>query len=182
MNAVKLVTRTNPEYQNSMVERGEIIYTELAPSMYVSLSYRVSDSYLFPSPPEQHGAWRFLQFETFRRLSKMYATIIRKATPKPPPKWKGLARYMTVAQRREAGELTHEAEYAKVTTLLETPLLEAVYHVDVPGKVPLDPRSLGGATREAVDIGNGDLAPEWGVELTLHGGVITYGPWADRQR
>ena len=33
-----------------------------------------------------------------------------------------------------------------------------------------------------IDVGNGDLAPEWTVELEVEGGVINYGPWADRQR
>lgn len=35
---------------------------------------------------------------------------------------------------------------------------------------------------ESYDVGNGDLAPEWGVELSVKGGNIVYGPWADRQR
>lgn len=49
------------------------------------------------------------------------------------------------------------------------------------GKVPHHPKPV---PTETVDIGNGDEAPEWGVELELHGGpgLITYGPWADRQR
>lgn len=108
--------------------------------------------------------------------------LIRKLTPKPPPKWKGLPRYLNDSQRRAVGELPYDVEYAKVTSLLETPLLEVLYTVDVPGPVPDDPRHLGGAGEELIDVGNGDLAPEWCVELLLHGGSITYGPWADRQR
>ena len=47
--------------------------------------------------------------------------------------WKGLARYrmadenVTLTPRRE------EREYAKVTTLLESPELECVYYADTPG-------------------------------------------------
>lgn len=89
---------------------------------------------------------------------------------------------MTDAQRREAGELTHDVEYAKVTAILDTPVLDVIYFVDVPGPVPEDARSLGGGGRGAIDVGNGDLPPEWGVELIMHGGSIIYGPWADRQR
>ncbi|KAG9008371.1 hypothetical protein FRB90_008947, partial [Tulasnella sp. 427] len=112
---------------------------------------------------------------------KAYGHILRKATPKPAPKWKGLARYMTDAQRREAGELTHDVEYAKVTTIIDTPCLDVVYFVDVPGPVPEDARSLGGG-KGPIDVGNGDLPPEWGVDLVMHGGSIIYGPWTDRQR
>lgn len=33
-----------------------------------------------------------------------------------------------------------------------------------------------------MDVGNGDLAPEWGIDLVIHGGQVNYGPWTDRQR
>lgn len=89
---------------------------------------------------------------------------------------------MTDAQRREAGELAHDVEYAKVTTILDTPALDVVYFVDDPGPVPEDARSMGGGRGGTVDVGNGDLPPEWGVELVMHGGTIIYGPWTDRQR
>jgi hypothetical protein len=48
------------------------------------------------------------------------------------------------------------------------------------GQVPTGARRLDGI--EVVDIGNGDVAPQWGAELYVHGGTINYGPWADRQR
>jgi hypothetical protein len=49
-----------------------------------------------------------------------------------------------------------------------------------PGLVPTDARRLDGIG--IVDIGNGDVAPQWGVELYVYGGTINYGPWADRER
>ena len=48
------------------------------------------------------------------------------------------------------------------------------------GLVPTGARRLDGI--EIVDIGNGDVAPQWGVELYVYGGTINYGPWADRER
>lgn len=50
------------------------------------------------------------------------------------------------------------------------------------GLVPTHAKYTGKAGLEAMDIGNGDLAPEWGVDLAIHGGLVNYGPWADRQR
>lgn len=129
-----------------------------------------------------HAPHGFLRFSIFRRIARYHYDLIDKATRKAPPKWKGLARYMTDAQRREAGELTHDVEYAKVNTVLDTPRLDVTYYVDVPGLIPDEPRSIGGLGRETVDIGNGDLAPEWGVELAVYGGNVAYGPWTDRQR
>lgn len=72
-------------------------------------------------------------------------------------------------------------EYAVERKILETPLLEVSYYADVVGRVPVDHRS-GTAGLESFDIGNGDLPPEWGVDVVVRGGFLRYGPWADRQR
>lgn len=34
----------------------------------------------------------------------------------------------------------------------------------------------------ADEFGNVEAPPEYGIEVTIHGGMVTYGPWADRQR
>jgi hypothetical protein len=70
-------------------------------------------------------------------------------------------------------------EYAIERRLLEAPVLDLSYYVDIVGVVPVEPRST---PREEHDIGNGDTSPEWGLDLVLHGGFLRYGPWADRQR
>ncbi|KAL5507471.1 CSF1 [Sanghuangporus vaninii] len=85
-----------------------------------------------------------------------------------------------------------QLEYAIDRKVLETSELELVYYADVAGLVPQKPlagldRNTRGTTKQAkelefLDIGNGDLPPEWGVEVIVHGGSIHYGPWADRQR
>ena len=57
------------------------------------------------------------------------------------------------------------------------------YYCDTAGKVPEVARVVTGfAGLETCDVGNGDLSPEWGVDLVIKGGMLTYGPWADRQR
>lgn len=75
-------------------------------------------------------------------------------------------------------------EYAKAGKILETPQLDLLYYVDVPGIVPLRSETPTTTTGPAdpLDIGNGDLPPEWGIDLAILGGTIRYGPWADRQR
>ncbi|KIY46774.1 hypothetical protein FISHEDRAFT_46624 [Fistulina hepatica ATCC 64428] len=70
-----------------------------------------------------------------------------------------------------------EGEYAIERRILEAPVLEMVYYSDVPGVVPAQP-----VPGLVDDIGNGDIAPEWDIELGIQGGTIRYGPWADRQR
>lgn len=142
----------------------------------------MTDFFPIYSPDSMKEPSEYLVFGGFQRLVRDFASTLRMVTPTPPSKWQGLSRYKTEAQRREAGELAHDVEYAKITTLVETPLLEVIYHVDNPGEVPPDPRPIDESANEKVDIGNGDLSPEWAVELVMHGGSITYGPWADRQR
>ncbi|KAG2036116.1 hypothetical protein BDR03DRAFT_898980 [Suillus americanus] len=73
-------------------------------------------------------------------------------------------------------------EYAIERRVIEAPVLELSYYTDVVGDVPVvqdGPRGMG---LESYDIGNGDLPPEWGVDLVIRNGTIRYGPWADRQR
>lgn len=74
---------------------------------------------------------------------------------------------------------THE--YAIERKVLEAPALELTYYVDDVGEVPMDasPSCNAGSVH---DIGNGDTDPEWGFDLIIFGGIIRYGPWADRQR
>ncbi|CAG8472716.1 9921_t:CDS:10 [Diversispora eburnea] len=71
-------------------------------------------------------------------------------------------------------------EYAKVPTILTCFLLEMTYYVDVAGKVPSEPILI--TNPDEIEIGNGDLSPEWGIDLVFENVQINYGPWADRQR
>ncbi|KAI3619034.1 fermentation associated protein [Moniliophthora roreri] len=73
-------------------------------------------------------------------------------------------------------------EYAVERKILEAPLLELSYYVDVAGIVPSRPPSGANDPASSLDIGNGDVGPEWGVDLVIRGGTLRYGPWADRQR
>jgi hypothetical protein len=60
-------------------------------------------------------------------------------------------------------------------------MLDLSYYADVNGEVPYVDGVRPSAC-EPFDIGNGDVPPEWGLEMIVWGGVIHYGPWADRQR
>jgi hypothetical protein len=73
-------------------------------------------------------------------------------------------------------------EYAVERKILEAPILELSYYADVAGDVPAQPSLVAPSGGEPYDIGNGDLSPEWGIDLVVRGGFIRYGPWADRQR
>ncbi|KAG8827640.1 hypothetical protein FRC19_001885 [Serendipita sp. 401] len=138
-------------------------------------------------------------FASFRRSLRGISTReIGKSTKKEEPAsvpWVGLQTFMTEAEqedlkRKEAEEAKRIAErkkqevgpeYAIERNLLRTERLDVLYYVDVAGPTPSNPMSMVG-TEETADVGNGDVAPEWGVDLSVHGGTLVYGPWADRQR
>lgn len=120
-----------------------------------------------------------LHFGNFRRFISSLpgfklSSINSSSSPKP---WVGLARY------RSSEAEGRDAEYAKVTTLLECPEIRMAYYCDYVGLVPHTPIVKPGlAGLESIDIGNGDLTPEWGVDAIIVDGKINYGPWTDRQR
>uniref|UniRef100_D8QC92 Csf1 N-terminal domain-containing protein n=1 Tax=Schizophyllum commune (strain H4-8 / FGSC 9210) TaxID=578458 RepID=D8QC92_SCHCM len=78
------------------------------------------------------------------------------------------------ATDEDDGPFDPDAEYAIERDIIEAKVLELEYFVDVVGDVP-----PGGGGDE---IGNGDVPPDWGVDLVIKGGTLRYGPWADRQR
>lgn len=73
-------------------------------------------------------------------------------------------------------------EYAIERKIIEAPTLELSYYADVVGEVPPLPHAETFSRGDVIDVGNGDTAPEWGIELVISGGTLRYGPWADRQR
>ena len=127
---------------------------------------------------------KFASFNSFSKLLKSLRSIDRRKlianmTPVVLP-WHGLSRYRT-----NVPDLTsdHLSEYAKVTTFFECPELDLVYYVDSAGQVPPVSEAVQSVHGlETIDVGNGDLTPEWGVDVVIKGGSIIYGPWTDRQR
>ncbi|KAG0066506.1 hypothetical protein BGZ89_007213 [Linnemannia elongata] len=86
--------------------------------------------------------------------------------------WHGLPRYnQNISHDNLKGNIFQE--YAMVRNILQCSSLGLRYYTDVAGKVP--ERSQ----QPEADI---DLPPEWSIELLIDEAVISYGPWADRQR
>ncbi|ORY77194.1 hypothetical protein BCR35DRAFT_353168 [Leucosporidium creatinivorum] len=175
----KIVFRTNPDYEGPMAEHGEEVLEKLESSP----GFALADFLRRPT----HFAAIHVFRSLLRKLPKLSKSAQKEADESPSRKpsskkddWTGLPRYQSA---NEGSGPSHRVEYAKVTTLLTSPELEMTYYCDTAGEVPKVPRVVTGfAGLETCDIGNGDLSPEWGVDLVIKGGIITYGPWADRQR
>lgn len=92
--------------------------------------------------------------------------------------WQGLARYLDESGHNEHHEWD-SIEYARFSQLVDCEKVHMLFYWDVPGKVA---RRQGRDSRGAECEVNGATPPEYGINLSVDGGVINYGPWADRQR
>ncbi|KAK4051737.1 Macrophage colony-stimulating factor 1 receptor [Microbotryomycetes sp. JL221] len=169
----RFVYRTNPDFQGSMTENGQHTMEELRTSPNFSLLEFLRRPRRFGDLPSFSSL-----LETIPGRQKKGHGNVKAAANGLDTNWTGLPRYQAPADGVQAALQLNE--YAKVTTLLITPELDLGYYCDVAGLVPVN--STSSSASESVDIGNGDLSPEWGVDLTITGGVLLYGPWADKQR
>ncbi|RYP54846.1 hypothetical protein DL768_000410 [Monosporascus sp. mg162] len=96
--------------------------------------------------------------------------------------WQGLSRYLNDDDADDKLRWS-SVEYAAVNTVVDSPEATLTLLWDVPGRVSRSHGSNGSSedegTRESI---NGAAAPAWQISLSLGGGVVNYGPWADRQR
>lgn len=96
--------------------------------------------------------------------------------------WHGLSRYLDDKELDEHDEW-RDVEYAKASTVADIDKLHLRFYFDMPGKVTSavpDNQSLLSSKYE--DDMNGCKPPDYGMDFFVYGGVVTYGPWADRQR
>jgi hypothetical protein len=98
-----------------------------------------------------------------------------------PNNWQGLSRYLDENEQDDKARWS-SIEYATVSTIADSPEATMSFYWDVVGTVPERARVPESSLAKEVSNINGDLPPEWGINLYLKGAIINYGPWADRQR
>lgn len=138
-------------------------------------------------------SFHYFHYLTYSVFAKLYrsarlrdglraaAQVFKKQPISVPPKAfrSRSKRAQSVDIETPVGPDCAKREYAIDRRLLEAPVLELSYYVDVAGVVPVEPRAFGS---DEYDVGNGDSSPEWGLDLVVYDGFLRYGPWADRQR
>ncbi|KAI9778999.1 MAG: hypothetical protein M1839_007811 [Geoglossum umbratile] len=105
----------------------------------------------------------------------------RPLVPGEPDRWLGLSRYLDESQHGEQDEW-EPIEYATFPTVLDCPSASICYYWDVPGLVSRSQITRNAQPPRVTEDINGDIPPEWGIDLAFQGGTIYYGPWTDRQR
>ncbi|KAK0629806.1 hypothetical protein B0T17DRAFT_526586 [Bombardia bombarda] len=95
--------------------------------------------------------------------------------------WQGLSRYIYDDGDDQKARWT-SLEYAAVSTILDSPEASLTIFWDVVGKVQRDSASAEEKLPRTLSNINGDEPPAWAIHLSIKGGSVNYGPWADRQR
>ncbi|KAK4207625.1 protein CSF1 [Rhypophila decipiens] len=95
-------------------------------------------------------------------------------------RWQGLSRYL-YEETEDQKSRWATYEYAAEPTILDSPEATLTIFWDVVSKVPPLSESRD-KTPEMLSNINGDVPPAWSIQLSVKGGSINYGPWADRQR
>lgn len=91
-------------------------------------------------------------------------------------RWQGLSRYIDDKDQDDKVRWG-SIEYAAVSTVMDCPSAVLTVYWDAVGKVA-SPANRKFRTNNI----NGEEPPAWGMHLSVNGGLLNYGPWADRQR
>ncbi|KAI0663325.1 hypothetical protein C8Q70DRAFT_1102776 [Cubamyces menziesii] len=168
----------NESYTNPMSEIGRRTHEHVNRSDTAPLRH---SSYL--SFQAFHRVWQHLRLWTTLPAPPSHAHSIPLGMSHPQT-WGRRKQHKSVDEETPLGADFATLEYAVERKILEANVLELLYYADVVGVVP--PPAAGQEAQDEsldpFDIGNGDLPPEWGVDVVVRGGFIRYGPWADRQR
>ncbi|KAK4686556.1 protein CSF1, partial [Tremellales sp. Uapishka_1] len=166
----KVLMRTNADYTGPLLAHGKKVYDEL-------FRQNPDVARMPPSTISTEAGFHF--------LAKRFPFLFNPKFSQPPVAglptdrmWKGLARYRHVDSYPNKRD---DWEYAKVTTLLDSPSVDFTYYADTPGLVPY-PHETTTTRDQADELGNIEPSPEYGIDIVIHGGIVKYGPWADRQR
>ncbi|KAJ0416553.1 hypothetical protein BJY00DRAFT_316799 [Aspergillus carlsbadensis] len=104
-----------------------------------------------------------------------------RARTRNDSRWVGLSRYLEQGSQDDHSEWD-SIEYGRFSTILDSPNMVVTYFWDIPGVVRPQPSAAEPLSQEKPPNINGAPAPEWGIDVKVEGGIINYGPWADRER
>lgn len=93
--------------------------------------------------------------------------------------WQGLSRYLDDRYQDDKARWS-SVEYGAVNTILDCPAAMLTIYWDTVVKIT-DTARQNNSSSFHTSI-NGTEPPAWGMTLSVKGGTMNYGPWADRQR
>ncbi|KAI1611675.1 hypothetical protein EDD36DRAFT_466603 [Exophiala viscosa] len=93
--------------------------------------------------------------------------------------WHGLGRYMDDDERDDHEGWSH-VDYARFSQILDSPAVHLTFYWDMPGQITEEQATL--SLNSGIEDINLSTPPAYGLDLTVRGGSVNYGPWADRLR
>ncbi|KAI9746228.1 MAG: hypothetical protein M1818_000909 [Claussenomyces sp. TS43310] len=136
---------------------------------------------------QQRKVWHKLQIMVpyFRSSVESFSSSLRdeqaaQAMNLDANQWQGLSRYLDESEQDDKARWS-SIEYATVSTIIDSPRASINYYWDIPGVVPSSSVERSTSHKSNNDTDE-DVPPAWGLDLSISGATINYGPWADRQR
>ena len=180
--------RPNPDYRTSQLETAERLADE-------GFDLDAKKGHHFPKWHLQRKSRRAFKslrdmIPYFQRsVESFHATSSRSPSEGFPSKaretytrqgrWFGLTRYLD-DDAQDEHEVWKSVDYARFSTILDCPSLNVKFFWDIPGPVrkPLDQTTAHDVSQRV----NGAEQPAYGLDVVVRGGLINYGPWADKAR
>ena len=119
----------------------------------------------------------FRPFHATKEAHPAYALYDREAEQSRV--WHGLDRYLDEMEH-EGHEAWAQVDYARFSTILDCPAIHLNFYWDTPGPHTTEP--LGNLLEPSASEVRDLSPPAYGMDLTVKGGDVNYGPWADRLR
>lgn len=177
--------RPNPDFKQNQLATAKVLSSEqaddpLSKQKRNPLKYKVHKRRIWHSIRDLVPYFQ-TSVESFHVHGGLSESLPRSQAEFPEVRWTGLSRYLDEDFQDEHEQWT-SVEYARFSTVLDSPSLRLTYYWDIPGRVCA--QELASAQACQVLDGNINLAtpPEWGIDVQLDGGSINYGPWTDRER
>ncbi|KAL4909994.1 hypothetical protein BDW74DRAFT_173468 [Aspergillus multicolor] len=178
--------RPNPDYKQAQLAAAKRLSTTRDEKSAAKRKRDTIFNYQFQKRRVWHSVRDLIPY--FQTSVESFHMTDKRAGPGPRPtvdanqdtRWIGLSRYLDQGFQDDHSEWD-AIEYGRFSTILDSPCMTVVYFWDIPGVVRAHSAAGGNLPSRAPDI-NGAPAPEWGIDVKVAGGMINYGPWADRER
>lgn len=179
--------RPNPDFKQTQLATAKMLSAAEEEDPSKNKKRRNPFSYRFHKRKIWHGIRDLVPYfqssvESFHASIKQADYLPRSQAEFPDVRWTGLSRYLD-HDDADDHEQWNSVEYARFSTIIDSPSLDLTYFWDIPGRV--GPQHLAstqpGHAKTDKNI-NHALPPEWGIDMKIDGGTINYGPWADRER
>ncbi|KAL4933343.1 putative fermentation associated protein (Csf1) [Aspergillus undulatus] len=178
--------RPNPDYKQSQLDAAKGLNTTRDENLGTGRKRDTIFNYQFQKRRVWHSVRDLIPYfqtsvESFHVSDKRAGTNARNPVDaNRDSRWVGLSRYLDQGSQDDHSEWD-AIEYGRFSTILDSPSMTVIYSWDIPGTVRAQSVEEGIPSEKHSDI-NGSAPPEWGIDVKIDGGMINYGPWADRER